>query len=329
MSDRFLRVLTSLLPFLIIGGLLYAALFIKPKVMGASVAPLPIAARDAFYDVAVPQAGSIWAVGRGGKIVRRDGDASAWVVQPTATTQSLQSIAAWSASEALVVGGAATVLRTSDGGAHWLPVELMPAADFAAPKLLRVRRFAIDGAVVVGEFGLVAVTRDRGAHWSVVAPRKDVAWNDVAITGDDGWVIVGEFGRIKRTQDGGRTWIDVPSPVKSSLNAVVIRNDGQGVAVGLDGVVLGTTDGGQSWTLQASVTKAHLFDVRSDNDGWVVAADQGLILRSSDGVQWAFKRLAERDYAWHTAIVPDGSRLVLAGKGLATLDAAGTYRNLQ
>lgn len=328
MIGRLSRVGTSLLPFIIIGGLLYAALFIKPKVLGESLAPPPIATRDAFYDVAAPKPGSIWTVGRGGKILRRDGDASAWVEQSSGTLQNLQSMVVWSEREALVVGNASTVLHTIDGGAHWQPVQLAPATEGPGPKLLRVRRFGEDGALAVGEFGLVAVSRDRGVHWSVVAPRKDVAWNDVAVT-DKAWLIVGEFGRIKRSQDEGRSWDDIVSPVKTSLNAVAIRNDGHGIAVGLDGVVLGTSDGGRSWALQTGVTKAHLFDVKADGDGWLVAADQGLMLRSADGVQWQSKRLSERNYAWHTAIVSDGPRLILAGKGLGVLDASGSYKNIQ
>jgi len=60
------RVLAAAMPFVVVGGLLYAGIFIKPAAVGSSLAPPVLAPRDAFYGLAVPADGVIWAVGRGG-----------------------------------------------------------------------------------------------------------------------------------------------------------------------------------------------------------------------------------------------------------------------
>jgi len=317
--QRGVRAATAVLPFVVIGALLYAGVFIKPKSNGDSV-PVPVlGARDAFYGVASPAENVIWAVGRGGKIVRSEDGGRKWARQPSATDANLQSIAAWDAARAVVVGNDATVLLSADGGRSWQAGAGLPS-EAQGRKLIRVRRAADGSAYAVGEFGLVLSAPRFGGAWESLGRQEDVAWNDIAASGHT-LILVGEFGRVRRSADGGRSWQDVASPVKSSLLGVAVSADGRlAVAVGLEGVVLLSADDGRSWRAVSSGTREHLFGVTATSAGWAAVGDKGLLLRApADAQTWEARRLSENSYAWHTDVEAHAGRLYLAGATLSVL----------
>lgn len=307
----------SSLPLLIIGGLFYAAFFIKwEPVIGLLRAPA-IERRDAFYGVAAPSASLVWAAGSYGKVVRSDDGGATWTIQPTPATAHLQAIAAWDEKRAVAVGNAGTVIVTGDGGATWREVAV-PRSE-VANKLLQVRAYPGGVGWAVGEVGAVLVTRDYGAAWRRAMDEKDQAWNDLFFLGQDGW-LVGEFGQMARTRDGGATWSPMASPLKSSLMSVHFRDARHGVAVGLAGAVLVTDDGGATWREVPRVTREHLNAVIWDGERWLVVGDKGVrVIGSPDGNTWKGGRISDQDLSWRTQIVRAGERLFLAGANLAVL----------
>ena len=324
--QRGVRAATAVLPFVVIGALLYAGVFVKPKSDGDSV-PVPVlGGRDAFYGVASPAENVIWAVGRGGKIVRSDDGGRKWTRQPSATDVNLQSIAALDSARAVVVGNDGTVLLSSDGGRSWQAVAGLPR-EVAGRKLIRVKRAADGRVYTVGEFGLVLSATGFGGAWQSLGKQEDVAWNDIGASANT-LILVGEFGRIRRSADGGHSWQDVASPVKSSLFGVAFSADGRlAVAVGLDGVVLLSADDGRSWRAVSSGTREHLFDVTATSVGWAAVGDEGLLLQApADAQTWEVRRLSENSYAWHTDVEARAGRLYLAG---ATLSVLGQDNKLE
>lgn len=314
------RVLSTIMPFAIIGGLLYAGIFIKPKATGASVEPPVLQPRDAFYDIAAPDGKVIWAVGRDGKVVRSEDAGAHWVSQQTPSRQSLQSLLAWDARRAFAVGNQMTVFITEDGGKKWSALAGLAQAG-EVQKLIRARSGAGGNAWVVGEMGSILASADYGRTWIRLGKQEDLAWNDIAAHGD--WLtVVGEFGHIRLSGDGGANWKEVASPVKSSLCAVKYRDEKNGVAVGLEGVILATKDGGLTWSKVASGTAEHLYDVAWTGQRWVAVGDKGLILTAEESADaWAVRGISERNYAWHTAVVSRGESLYVAGATLAMIDS--------
>ncbi|MDB5919410.1 MAG: hypothetical protein JWR40_3644 [Massilia sp.] len=322
---RLSRLLDSAVPLLIIGGLLYAGLFIKPSAGGVSVPPPPIEKRDSYYGMALPSLSTIWAVGTFGKVVRSDDAGKSWNVQPTPVTANLQSIAAWDAGHAVVVGNQGIVIITRDGGKSWSSVAA-PRSD-VANKLMKVR-IAPDGrAWAVGEMGAVLVSGDHGATWTRAAAEQDVTWGDIALDGERG-VLVGEFGKIAISGDGGVTWSPVISPVQSSLTAVAFRDHLHGVAVGLEGVILETEDGGKNWTRVPIKSRQHLLDVIWDGNAWVAVGNRGIALKSADASpkNWTTMLVAEQAFGWYTKVEKSGNRYLFAGATLATAEN-GTISN--
>lgn len=301
-------------PLLIVAGLLYAALFVKPAVSGDSVAPPPVARGDLFYGLTAPQPDKLWAAGSDGKVWLSADQGSTWSIQRTPVNLTLQDIAAWDKAHAVAVGDDGVVIRTTDGGQRWERVSAPRST--VANKLMRVFVQPGGDAWAIGEMGMVLHSVDFGANWKQVAPEEDAAWNGVHAAGRNVW-LVGEFGRIAFTADGGETWTKVDSPASSSLMAVAFRNDTDGVAVGLEGAIYRTADGGRHWTALPKKTTEHLFDVTWDGQRWAVVGDKGLLLvGDAAAASWEVRRVAEGDRQWHTRVLHSGSHYIVAGGSL-------------
>lgn len=320
-GNKVVKVAVSTVPWLIIGGLLWAGLFIKPQAVGGTVQPPVIERRDHFFGVAAGPAGGVWVAGSGGKIVALDGAGRAERL-PTPTTQTLQDIAVWDAQHAVAVGNDGVVLVTADGGKDWKVVQGIPRSG-VANKLTRVRVAAGGRAIATGEMGALLLSEDYGASWKRLRDEEDVAWNDAAMLPGGRIVVVGEFGRILLSGDGGTSWQTPASPVESSLMAVAFRDAGEGVAVGLEGVVLVTHDGGAHWTKAAVDARDHLFDIAWDeaNRRWLGAgALGGWVSADAEAAAWRAGRLDERDLAWHTRVLPAGKEAWFAGANIGRWD---------
>lgn len=312
--QRLFRVLLSLLPFALISGLLYAALFIKPEAAGESVAPPVMTRGDLQYGLAAPAAGVIWAAGSDGKVWLSEDLGARWTLQTTPVKDTLQDIAAWDRSHAVAVGNQGVVIRTTDGGRTWQGVDAPRSK--VANKLMRVVTVEGGSAWAVGEVGAVLRSKDHGKSWERVLPEEDAAWNDIHVDGQRVW-LVGEFGRLAMSGDGGASWNKSAAPVRTSLMAIEFKDEANGVIVGLDGVVLVTQDGGAHWIPRASGTREHLFDVTWDGSSWVGVGDKGvLVCGDGSGRSWQGSRIAPGDRAWHTRILADADRRIASGASL-------------
>ncbi len=317
---RILDLLISSAPLVIIGGLLYAGLFVKPHPSGGVVETPVFERGNWFYGLSAQEGGKIWLVGADGKILRSQDGGGTWKLQSSLVKANLQDIAAWDDQRAVAVGNRGTVIVTADGGKSWRSVDVGPFK--IANKLLRVKALPGGHAWTVGEGGNILHSGDFGNSWSRVGIEEDRAWNDIFFNEGRGW-IVGEYGRIKFSKDNGATWKEVTGPVKISLMGVAFKNGNNGVAVGLNGVVLATHDGGQTWKQEKPVTAEHLFAVTYDGTRWVAAGAKGVVLISdSEGREWKSTRLSNEDRAFYTCIVKSGGQYYLSGARFNKKEAA-------
>lgn len=310
--------ITSLAPLCIIGGLLYAALYIKPAASGSALTPSAIAPRDHFYAMVEAAARQIWAVGNHGKVVLGDGSGR-WQVQDTETNAHLQDVDAWDAQHAVAVGNDGTVLSTGDAGRTWVKVAAPVSA--IANKLMRVQTLPDGRAAVVGEFNTILLGSDFGLRWERLTPEQDVAWYGLAVRGSL-ITVAGEFGRLMQSDDLGRSWRAVKSPTEAHLTAVAFADDRRAVAVGLNGTALLSEDGGLSWRRVVSGSEDHLYDVSWDGRRFVACGDRGLLLQSTDGEAWQALdgSLGDaRSFLWFSRVAQGTDGLLLAGATLGLL----------
>lgn len=118
-----------------------------------------------------------------------------WQMLDSGTTASLRGIHAVNSKVAWASGTEGTVLRTTDGGAHWQKCAVPEGAeklDFRG-----VWAWDADNAIVMssgtGEQSRVYSTTDACVHWSLAEtnPDKDGFWDGIVFHGNDG-VLVGD-----------------------------------------------------------------------------------------------------------------------------------------
>lgn len=317
------NLLVSALPWMIIAGLFYAGLFVKPQVVGASVSLPMLERRDRIYGLAHGEGGTLLAAASNGKILAVGADRKI-TRQPTPLDLSLQDIAAFDATHAVAVGNDNVILTTEDGGKHWSKADKVPRSQ-VANKLNRVRTGANGVAVAVGEMGALLHTQDYGKTWERLREEEDLAWNDVAILDGGTFVVVGEFGKILRSVDGGKNWEKEQVPVEGSLMAVAFRDASNGVAVGLDGVVLTSSDGGRKWSSVKLPVHEHLLDVlwNPGKNEWFAVGAMGRWVSGTQGVEglhWKAGVLGEHTLSWHTRALAAGDAYWLAGADIGSWD---------
>ncbi|SFQ40055.1 Uncharacterized protein SAMN05216229_11957 [Geopseudomonas sagittaria] len=319
-AQRGVKLLMAVLPWAIIGGLLWAGLFIKPQPVGATVTPPLLERRDHFYGLALSPAGDVWVSGSSGKIlsIGADGKISRLA---TPTQSTLQDIAVWDAQHAVAVGNDGVILHSADAGQSWQAAQDVPRSE-VANKLNRVRVAPGGLAIATGEMGALLISRDHGQRWQRLREEEDVAWNDVAILDGGRLLVVGEFGRILLSDEQGQNWEEIASPVPASLMSVQFRDALNGVAVGLEGALLVTRDGGRQWDSVELGIKDHLFDVLWDagNGRWFASGAMGRWVSGSADGDWQSGALDERNLAWHTRALLVGSSIWLAGADVGRWD---------
>ncbi|MGH9417171.1 MAG: WD40/YVTN/BNR-like repeat-containing protein [Terriglobales bacterium] len=187
----------------------------------------------------------------------------------------LDSLAFWDARHGLALGdpidGKFLILRTEDGGEHWMPATGTP------PALAGEGGFAASGSALM------------------VLPGTKTAW---FATGGPGGA------RVFRTQDGGRNWTVTAVPMggsaSSGIFSLAFLNRRIGIALGGDYAHPGdsgataalTTDGGRSWRLAPAPAalgyrSAVAYAPHSRGKVVVAVGTGGTVISRDGGQHWA------------------------------------------
>ncbi|ATE61244.1 WD40/YVTN/BNR-like repeat-containing protein [Thauera sinica] len=203
--------------------------------------------------------------------------------------------------------------------------------------------------VAVGERGHVLLSDDGGASWTQAATPVSVTLTAVHFADrQTGWA-VGHGGVVLRTQDGGSHWTRqtdgraLAAALTEALRAAqaagkaaladklqrfidegpdkplldVLFLDGKrGFAVGAYGLLLATDDGGERWRVACDLLDdeedRHIYAIRQLGDTLLLAGEQGLLYRSTDGGA-SFARLASPAEGSWFGLVGTGDELLLLG----------------
>ncbi|WP_431099096.1 WD40/YVTN/BNR-like repeat-containing protein [Polaromonas aquatica] len=206
------------------------------------------------------------------------------------------------------------------GWAANMPAVLSQAA-LLTPKALGAATLAVaragDRLVAVGERGTVLLSDDHGVSWRQAQVPVQATLTAVCFTdARNGWA-AGHLGAILRSMDGGASWhkqldgvqaaelvkqaAERSSDASAMAQAQRLVEEGadkpffdlefidaqRGFAVGAYNLMFATTDGGKSWTALGprlpNPKSLHLYGVRARGRTLVIAGEQGLLLRSTDG----------------------------------------------
>jgi photosystem II stability/assembly factor-like uncharacterized protein len=187
------------------------------------------------------------------------------------------------------------VYRSTDSGAHWVPVNMgLPApygywalaVDPGQPSLVYLTTDAFGGTVFR--------TTDAGAHWSVSGGGISALWvNAVAVDPRrDTTFFAGTFGSgVYRTLDGGLTW--EPSdrqdlPVEALLvdpfdTSIVFA------AVQRDAGIFRSQDEGATWKASGQGTSGNFYAIVASVSGTTLYAggDKGVFVSVDFGAHWS------------------------------------------
>lgn len=189
------------------------------------------------------------------------------------------------------------------------------------PRALGAAMLAVTRAgnrlVAVGERGTVLLSDDHGARWRQAPAPVQVALTCVRFVDErTGWA-AGHLGVVLRSDDGGATWrkqLDGIAAAQLALQAAQRTGDAKaiaqaqrlvdegadkpffdlefidarrGFAVGAYNLLFATEDGGQTWAAWGdrlpNPKALHLYGLRASGGQLVIAGEQGLLLRSTDG----------------------------------------------
>ena len=180
-----------------------------------------------------------------------------------------------------VIGAFNLILRTEDGGKHWVP--WLDRVDNPRSMHLYSLRPARGTLFMVGEQGLVlALDRASQRFERRALPYEGTLFG---VLGDAGLVLVyGLRGNVWRSLDGGTRWSKVDTGIDAGITGGTVTDDGSLVLVSQAGQVLRSTDRGASFRRVKVDRLAPNFAVAPTSGGAVALAGLGGV-RVQD-LQW-------------------------------------------
>jgi photosystem II stability/assembly factor-like uncharacterized protein len=229
---------------------------------------------------------------------------------------------AFSEDRTLVVGSAAGVLHSTDGGEHWQsvltgnPVVALTAAGDRDGALILLAGTETDG---------IFRSSDGGVGWASANPGL-FELEILALSGSPGFgrdktVFTGTSGGLYRSRNGGLAWRPLDLPMAETAVQCLALSP----AFATDGVVLAGTeadgllrssDGGRTWTVATELPEAAVTALAWSRRtaGLVVAATgDGVVCSADGGGSWRIVADLAPVLALTFAAGPDGE-VLLAGQ---------------
>jgi photosystem II stability/assembly factor-like uncharacterized protein len=181
--------------------------------------------------------------------------------------------------------GGGAILRTTDGGTSWTPVQSAPAA------LNGLWFVDASNGFAVGNGGLVYVTNDGGATWtdrSVTVGTPPLNLSTIRCADVNTCIATKEQGdELLRTTDGGTTWTPV-SPSTERVYAAAFASTTRAVAVGANGVTVVSNDAGSTWARIGDALAGSFHRLRASSSSLAFAlGSAGTLARTLDsGETW-------------------------------------------
>jgi photosystem II stability/assembly factor-like uncharacterized protein len=150
-------------------------------------------------------------------------------------------------------GGASYILKTVDGGAHWVTqaeIDLTPgcfshidAFDAQYAWVVGGHTAGLSRSALNDNSGVIFSTTDGGQHWTRQADQEFTLIDVAAVSPTLGW-ISGKGSTLLRTQDGGANWQSVdPGMGGADLNRLFTVNGNDVWIAGDNSMLLHTTNG--------------------------------------------------------------------------------------
>lgn len=239
------------------------------------------------------------------------------------------------ADNALASARGGVILKTADGGATWIAVDIGLPDE---PNVAQVQFVDADHAVAVGGTGIVLDeghphgfifhSSDGGFSWSSQLDEPNTFVSDIRFSSSDQGIAAGFYididagilaPMIWTTTDGGGTWSDQRFDNSGILLGMASVDALTSYAVGADlslgGLLLRTTDGGLTWENMSVPVLASLTGVAfaDAEHGIVIAADGEIATTLDGGATWTPRDSGTSLYLSAVTLSANGEAMVVGG----------------
>lgn len=222
------------------------------------------------------------------KIWKSTNGGASWEIQSTGSFNYIQKLYFIDQNTGFAMGGAlgGEIIRTSNGGASWLPV-------FQESYTVYSMSFISPTVGIAGcESGRVYRTTDAGLTWNFALSPSGLDINSIQFINSLTGYGFGTGSVYVKTTDGGLNWDEIPlgtGGLRLYFDAAVTPN-GNLHAAGSYGALIRSTNSGNTFLSQPYVTENSLTDIEFINSstGYAVAGfGAGDILKTTDaGETW-------------------------------------------
>ncbi len=197
----------------------------------------------------------------------------------------LSDIAFFDSQTGWAVGQFGTVLKTTDGGSHWVVLKQGDLVYWQKVVPVSQNEVWIFGDHHYSNYGpngtAISISHDGGNSWrSVEPPDVGRSFRGAQYFNGEIWLLT-QYPLVKSTADGGQTWtsrLNVAEPYDMCVL------DSQTAWVASDWGIHSTVNGGVDWTqIGPQAKKVSFFD---RNHGWAVSGYSRLIHTSDAGTTW-------------------------------------------
>lgn len=192
-----------------------------------------------------------------------------WEPQISGVASNLNDVYCITSNMVVAIGDAGTILKTTDGGAHWL--QKSSGTTLALRKLQFVNNTT---AYAVGEAGTILKTIDGGESWSAIASGTTANLLGLSALDESTFYVSGSDGLIKRTHDGGATFTNQSYGQNHAFKNIQILDALTAYALSYDyygsdlNAFIKTTDGGLTW-VPISDRNTSYFYFMNENTGFI------------------------------------------------------------
>jgi photosystem II stability/assembly factor-like uncharacterized protein len=242
-----------------------------------------------FYSIHSFNGSMIAAVGYGGSlnpyaiiyISNNGGSSWYYVYSPSAPFESYYCIRFATENTGIAVGSNGLIVRTTNSGFNWEPVDLNLSAN-----LFKIQFLSSQSGYISGSYVNLKTTNG-GLNWNWInGPGGTLSFIDIN-TGYENY-----YSGLQRTTNGGATWqmIFQMSNYMYNLSDLCFINYNTGYAVGMSTnsgpVIIKTTNSGYNWYSQYDNTNVSLHSVVfvNENTGYTVGSfNNAVILKTTNG----------------------------------------------
>jgi photosystem II stability/assembly factor-like uncharacterized protein len=246
-----------------------------------------------------------WAVGSEGwpdsLIEKTTTGGASWKDQASKTLDYLNAVDFINGQEGWVAGTDATLLHTTDGGAHWTPMTTWTTTDdFWGVDFTDATHGCLVGGDRATRSGFIRTTTNGGATWDDQMSVGSSIVYSVSLPGGGssfGYAVGGDAvigaGSAYYSTDGGTTWTaSISSAPANWLCDVTSTAGSTALLVGDKGMLRRTTDNGETWSNVAPATGPGIdtdltaLSFTSATNGWMVGDAEEIWHTTDGGDNW-------------------------------------------